>query len=154
MIVTVCNRDGVCMLLWDCEGERHTLASQSTGNTGRQGHLDKRDNPPRSNLRIQKSGKKQRRRCIHVTSERTNHIHIHGRLVPPGGGGTRAVGRMDEVDLGSVSRPKENVTGELSYVPVQRLDSQDYEEKGIRQMRPMQGPLDSGRPVQDGEGSP
>jgi hypothetical protein len=41
----------------------------------------------------------------------------------------KAVGRMDEVDLGQVTRPKENVTGELSYVPVQRLDSQDYEEK-------------------------
>jgi hypothetical protein len=42
---------------------------------------------------------------------------------------------MDEVDLGSVSRPKENVTSELSYVPVQRLDATDYEEKGIKQMR-------------------
>jgi hypothetical protein len=59
-----------------------------------------------------------RRRCIHATSERTNHIHIHNRLVPPGGGGTRDVERMDEVDLGSVSRPKENATGKLSYVPI------------------------------------
>jgi hypothetical protein len=25
---------------------------------------------------------------------------------------------MDEVDLGSVSRPKENATGKLSYVPI------------------------------------
>jgi hypothetical protein len=56
-------------------------------------------------------------------------IKIHDRLVPPGVGGTRALGRMNEVDLGQVTRPKENVTGEISYVPVQRLDSQDYEEK-------------------------
>ncbi len=61
---------------------------------------------------------------------------------------------MDDVDLDQVTRPKENVTDELSYVPVQHLDSQDYEEKGIRQIRPIQGPLDRGRPVQDGEGSP
>jgi hypothetical protein len=50
-------------------------------------------------------------------------------------GETRVAGRMDEVDLGSVSRPEENVTSELSYVPVQRLDSPDYDEKGIRQIR-------------------
>ena len=84
----------------------------------RQGHLDKRDNPSRSNLRIQKTGKKQRRRCIYAASERTNHVHIHGRLVPQGGRGTRAVGRMDEADLGQVTRPKENATDKLSYVPV------------------------------------
>jgi hypothetical protein len=41
------------------------------------------------------------------------------------------------VDLGSVSRPKENVTKELSNVTVQHLDSPDYEEKGIKQMRPL-----------------
>jgi hypothetical protein len=90
----------------------------------------------RSNPRIQKTGKNQRRRCIHEAPERTNHIHIHDRLVPPGGGGTRVEGRMDEVDLGQVTWPKENVTGELSNVSVQRLNSQDYEEKGIRQIRP------------------
>jgi hypothetical protein len=44
---------------------------------------------------------------------------------------------MDEVELGSVSRPQENVTSELSYVPVKLPDSPDYEEKGIRQMRPL-----------------
>jgi hypothetical protein len=49
--------------------------------------LGKRDNPARSNPRIQKTGENQRRRIIHDTPERTNHIHFHIRLVPPGGGG-------------------------------------------------------------------
>jgi hypothetical protein len=36
---------------------------------------------------------------------------------PPGGGGKRVVGRMDEVDLGEVTRPKKNATSELSHIP-------------------------------------
>jgi len=63
-----------------------------------------------------------------------------------GWGWTGVTGRMDEVDLDKVIRPKKNVTGELTYVPVQRLDPQDYEG-------PIQGPLDSARSVQNGEGS-
>jgi hypothetical protein len=46
----------------------------------------------------------------------------------------------------------ENDTGELPHIPNERLDPQDHEGKRIRQMRPMQGPLDGGRPVKDGEG--
>ncbi len=39
-------------------------------------------------------------RFIHDSPERTNHGNVHSRLVSPGGGGRRVVGRMDEVDLG------------------------------------------------------
>jgi hypothetical protein len=33
-----------------------------------------------------------RRRFVHDTSERTSQVHIHNRLVPPGGGGKRLLG--------------------------------------------------------------
>ncbi len=54
-----------------------------------------------------------------------------------GGTETRTVGRMDEVDLGQITRPKENATSELPHIPNERLDPQDHEGKRIRQMRPM-----------------
>jgi hypothetical protein len=98
------------------------------------------ESPSRSHIRIQKTRKIQRRRFIHVTPKRTNHIHIHYRLVPPGGTGTRAVGRMDEADLGQmtqITRPKKNTTGKLLHIPNERLDPQNHEGKRIRQMRPM-----------------
>ena len=53
------------------------------------------------------------------------------------GGGTGATGRLDEVNFGQVTRPKKNVAGQFTLVPVQRMDPQDYEGKGIGQMRPM-----------------
>ena len=105
--------------------------------SGGQRNLGKRNCPARSRIRIQKTRKIQRRRVIHATPKRTNHIHIHCRLVPPRGTGTRAAGRMDEADLGQITRPKENATGELSHIPNERLDPQDHEGKRIRQMRPV-----------------
>ncbi len=50
---------------------------------------------------------------------------------------SRAVGRMDESDLGQITRPKENGTDELPHIPNELLDPQDHEGKRIRQMRPM-----------------
>jgi hypothetical protein len=64
-------------------------------------------------------------------------IQIHCRLVSPGGTGTRVAGTMDEGDLGQITRPKENATGELPRIPNEHLDPQDHEGKRIRQMRPM-----------------
>ena len=45
-------------------------------------------------------------------------MHIHGRLVPPGGRRTGTIRRIDEADIGQITRPKKNATGNLSYVPV------------------------------------
>jgi hypothetical protein len=105
--------------------------------SGGQRNLGKRNCPSRSRIRIQKTRKIQRGRFIHVTPKRTNYIHIHCRLVPPRGTGTRITGRMDEADLGQITRPKENATGELPHIPNEHFDPQDHEGKRIRQMRPM-----------------
>ncbi len=45
----------------------------------------------------------------------------------------REAGRMDEDDLGQITRPKENATDELPHIPNERLDPQDHEGKRIRQ---------------------
>jgi hypothetical protein len=50
-------------------------------------------------------------------------------LIPPGGGGERVVGKMDEADHGWITKPKKTVTGELTHIPDQRLDPQNYEKK-------------------------
>jgi hypothetical protein len=36
---------------------------------------------------------------------------------------------MDEADLGQITRPKENTTGELPRILNERLDAQDHEGK-------------------------
>ncbi len=77
--------------------------------SGRQRNLGKRNYPSRIRIRIQKTGKIQRRWVIHATPKRTNHI----------------------------TRPKENTTGELPHIPNERLDPQDHEGKRIRQIQPM-----------------
>ena len=51
-------------------------------------------------------------------SERTNHVNLYSRLVPPGGGWKRGIGRMDEDDLGKVTGPKENAGSDFTYLPV------------------------------------
>jgi hypothetical protein len=91
----------------------------------------------------QKAGRAQRRdtQCSpertktsavgHATPERTNHIHFHWRLVPPGGTVTRAARRMDEDDLGQITGSKENATDELPYVPNKFVDTQDHERPRI-----------------------
>ena len=50
--------------------------------------------------------------------ERTNHVNLHSRLVPLGGGGKRGVGRMDDDDLGKVTRPKENAASDFKQLTV------------------------------------
>jgi hypothetical protein len=45
------------------------------------------------------------------------NVNLHIRLVPPGGGGKRDVGRMDEDDLGKITGPKENDGDELTHLP-------------------------------------
>ena len=42
---------------------------------------------------------------------------------------TRATERMDENDLGQITRPTENATGELPHIPNEHLDPQDHEGK-------------------------
>jgi hypothetical protein len=43
---------------------------------------------------------------------------------------------MDEADLGQITRPKKNATGELPHIPNERLDPQNHEGKRIRQKNP------------------
>jgi hypothetical protein len=50
-------------------------------------------------------------------TKRTNHVNVQSRLVPPGGGRKRIARRMDEDDLGKVTRPKENAASDLTYLP-------------------------------------
>jgi hypothetical protein len=65
----------------------------------------------------QKAGEIQAYRAYEKAPERTNHVNIHRRLVSPGGRGKSTVGRIHEVDLGEITRPKKNVTGELTHIP-------------------------------------
>jgi hypothetical protein len=48
-----------------------------------------------------------------------------------GGGGKRITGKMDENDLGHITRPEMKTTDELTHLPDEHVDSQNNEKKGI-----------------------
>ena len=69
-------------------------------------------------------------RFVYAPSERADYVNLHHRLVPQGGGRKGQTPRMD--DLGKISGPKNYVASNITQLPVQRMDPQNYEEERIK----------------------
>ena len=74
--------------------------------------------PPKGMLRIQEKRENSRRWLIHSPPEGVNHGNLHIGLLPQRGRIQMETGGMTERDVGEISRPKENVTGNYTELPI------------------------------------
>ena len=68
----------------------------------------------------------------HPPPERADHIHLHGRLDPQGGGIQKEAGGMDEEYVGALQRPKENDVVHHTQLPLECMDPQNHETQRIQ----------------------